>query len=305
MKKVIFIAFLFVTLQSALYAQKGLSEEGYKHWQKAIALMGEIKQESDYFLVCDEFGKVIETDATYADTYYNLAVLHTKMGDLGGGIPMFVAAKIYYDKYLALQPSEKNAILTELAQLEVKRESFIRNLKLDMVLIEGGEFKEKKNTVIIEQFYAQKNRFTIADYKRIITPMAIATVYSLRGKIFNIPFQQSSTGDDNIPYVLSYNTAKQIIEILNCITGKNYFLSTHNHLDLMEKDKRINFNRAYIDNGSYLNNSPYVIEWTNDCKKKDCYADGIWSIGGYKNLDFSRNSIAVASFRLVLPASEK
>ena len=245
MKKLAFI--LLVTAQFAVYAQKGLSEEGYKHWIKAVALMEKIKEESDYFLVVDEFGKVAETDPTYADIYYNKGVLYTKMGELGGGLPMFDSAKTYYDKYIALQPADK--LLKELALLEQGKESFMKNILESISLIEAGIpskipckgciTKWWKNGVYVDSFYIKQNCFSIADYKKVITPMAIAIASKLKGKIFNIPYQQSRTGDDNSPYPLSPNTAEQIIEILNCITDKHFFILTWNHYQMMIYSKSI------------------------------------------------------------------
>jgi len=258
MKKLFLISLLFVAMHSALCAQApGLSEEGYKHWQKAMALMDNIKKESDYFLVTGEFNEVLKTDSTYADAYYNLAVLNTKVGDLGGGISFYDAAKKYYDKYLTLQPSEKTAIIKELAQLEVKKESFIRNLGLDdMVLIQGGEVKEKKNIIKIEPFYVQDNMFTIADFKSLITPMAIAVAQIRNPKIkFKIPTRQSPTGSDDFPYTSSFNTAEQIVKVLSCITGKNYFIPKLNHITLIRANTALHFGK----DGDFA-----VVEWLDD-----------------------------------------
>ena len=130
MKKLIFISFLVVTLQSALYAQtQGLSEEGYKHWVKAVARMENIKQENDYFLVIDEFNKVLETDPNYADTYYNLGKIYTKIGELKNELSHFEKAKECYEKYVVLKPSEKMLIIKELALLELKVEEWNSNNK--------------------------------------------------------------------------------------------------------------------------------------------------------------------------------
>ena len=122
MKKLIFISLSFIVLQTFSYAQKNLSEDGYKHWIKAVALMGNIKEATDYFLVVDEFSKVLKTDPTYADVFYNKGVLYAKMGELGGGIPMFDNAKvsvIVNQNFIRdITPNPTNAYITVSFQLD-------------------------------------------------------------------------------------------------------------------------------------------------------------------------------------------
>ena len=120
MKK-LFILILFVAASFAVHAQtQGLSEEGYKHWLKAIVRMEDLKQESDYALVINDFLEVLKTDPNYADTYFNLGKIYTKMGELKNELSYFEKAKECYDKYLALKPSDKNAVLKDLTRLEIK-----------------------------------------------------------------------------------------------------------------------------------------------------------------------------------------
>ena len=133
MKKLVFISFLVLTAQFAVYAQKqqpkGLSDEGYKHWVKAIARMEDIKQESDYFLILDDFCKVAETDSMYADVYYNLGIIYTKIGEFSKKIIYFENAKRCYERFLALVPSEKSTVLKELARVEIKMEELQKEIK--------------------------------------------------------------------------------------------------------------------------------------------------------------------------------
>ena len=125
MKKVIVIAFLFVTLQSALYAQQTkLSEEGYKNWIKAQDRMKNIKQESDYTLLLNIFLKVIETDSLYAPAYFNMGIVYTKIGEFSKdnqeSLNNYNKAKECYEKHLVLNPSEKTKTIQALAKLEIK-----------------------------------------------------------------------------------------------------------------------------------------------------------------------------------------
>ena len=305
MKKLILISLLTVTMQNALQAQQGLSEEGYKHWVKAITLMENIQSEKNYLLVRDEFIKVTETDPNYAETYYNLGSLCTKMGELGGGIPMFDAAKTHYDKYLELRPSERAEIIKEQAKLEVKRESFIENIGLNMVLIEGGEFKKKKSIITIEPFYAQTYMFTVADYKRLITPMAILVAEELSGeKTVHLSEQQSPTGNDNVPYILNFYTAVEIVEVLKIVTGRNYFIPAMNQNKLMEKNKNLRFGGKYInENGKKRD----IVEWKGDSIEATLELVKKYSrMLRFNEKHFQRKEYVgyIYCFRLALPVSD-
>jgi tetratricopeptide (TPR) repeat protein len=314
-------------MQSALYAQKGLSEEGYKHWIKAVALMENMKEASDYFLVIDEFGKVLETDPTYADAYYNKGVLYTKMGELGGGIPMFDSAKTYYDKYLVLRPLEKNAMLKELVSLETKRESFMRNILDNMSLIEGSAPRKIsgvnlfKNCVYVDSFYIKRNLFSVADYKNLITPMAIAVASLIKGKTFDIPYQQSYTGNDNTLYILSAITAEQIIEVLNCVSCKNFFILTGNHYEMMTYSKYVPYlkndgkGKLTLSDNYMARKDKTLYSDSEDSKAvelfftdKNKYKVGsggniLWTLKTHAALEFG--VLKNVGFRLAFPASEK
>ena len=326
MKKLFFISLLFATAQFPLYSQsKGLSEEGYKHWYKATALMADIKQESDYFLILDEFSKVVKTDSTYADAYSNMGILWVKIGDLGGGIPCYDSAKICYDKYFSLQPSEKSTILKELAYLEVKKEKFIGNIGLDnMVLINNGR---------IEPFYIQNNMFTLAEYKRLITPIAILVTARLHGTTLKPLMQQSPTGNNNTPIITNFYNAEEIVKVINCVTGRNYFIITDIHLKSMKKNKTLRFGGEYLA----ANASSYrVFEWVDYSDKTKYHKkhrlcrgyakSGVPKPGLVVLFAFSEGPLLffiplvvpkkskpematkgnkVFAFRLVLPASEK
>jgi tetratricopeptide (TPR) repeat protein len=126
MKKLFFILFLFATTQFALYAQtQDLSDEGYRYWCRAMALMEDIKEDSDYSLILNEFLKVIETDSTDADVYYNMGIIYVKIGELNKDISCFNNAKTCYEKSFVLDPSDKRKIIKELARLEIKMERMI------------------------------------------------------------------------------------------------------------------------------------------------------------------------------------
>ena len=147
MKRLFFISFLLVTIPVTLCAQEqDLSDEGYKHWCKAIALMEDIKEDGDYFLIINELLKVTETDSMYADVYFSMGIIYTKTGELGGGIPHFNQAQKCYEKYITLMPSEKRAAIKELARLEVKMERFIMaNIKIACgIQIQKTDFYDKK-----------------------------------------------------------------------------------------------------------------------------------------------------------------
>ena len=229
MKKSIFISFLLVTMQFTIYAQtqeQDLSDEGYKHWIKGVVLMEEFQQKGDYILIINEFLKVIETDSTYADVYYNMGVVYTKMGELGGGIPYFDKAQKCYEKYLVLMPSEKNTIFKELAQLEAGIKKTMEYIK-DMVFVKGGTFtmgctseqgtdcgedEKPAHKVKISDFYIGKYPVTQAQWK--------AVMGSSSKELWN-------TDCDDCPADgVSWNDIQKFIKQLNAQTGQNYRLPT-------------------------------------------------------------------------------
>ena len=301
MKKLILISFLTVTMQCALQAQQGLSDEGYKHWIKAITLMENIQEEVDYLDVVVEFGNVLKTDSTYAEVYYNLGALYTKIGELGGGIPMFDAAKGCYDKYLELRPSDRAEIIKEQAKLEVKREIFIKKVRIDMVLIEGGEIKDGKNIIKVEPFYVQRYMFSFADWKRLITPMAnIISKELCESYITRTDWTSPTENDDRPVWGLSFNTVVAIVKIINCITGRNYFIPTKNHFELMKKNTNLRFGGRYLDENAQYS---YVREWVDFRYSKSYHLT-------YRNnyLPLEPNKFyrkdELLSFRLALPVSD-
>ena len=152
MKKLIFILLAFVTLQS-LYAQeaaKGLSEEGYKHWTKAIVRMEKIKQDNDYLLVIEEFSKVMETDPNYPDLYFNMGKIYTKIGEIKNELSYFEKAKECYDKYLALNPSEKMLIIKELARIEVEIDDLMKPILLQQE--QQRQLEERQRNSVFSEF---------------------------------------------------------------------------------------------------------------------------------------------------------
>ena len=274
MKKLIFISFLFVTIQTTLYAQsKGLSEEGYKHWVRAVSMMKDAQKDIDYLKTAFEFINVLKYDSTYADVYYNLGILYTKLGDFGGGVRPYDIAKRYYNKYLELRPSEKNALAKELIQLDLKKEKFLENIGLNMIPIEKGIYLEKGKPIEVDAFYIQNHVFTVADFKRLITPIAVSMASVRTGKNFSIPIQESPTGNDNVPYISSYITAEQIVEVLNYVTGKHFFIPKQAHWERIAfilsngkykpSEKQLNSLGIYVGGVYPTANRPSIYEWVN------------------------------------------
>ena len=227
MKKLVFISFLLITTAFTLHAQEqDLSDEGYKHWIKGIIFLEEFQQESDYMLIINEFVKVTETDPMFADVYYELGVIYTKLGVLGGGMPYFNKAQKCYEKYLALMPSEKNVIFRELAQLEAGIKTAMAYTK-DMIFVKGGTFtmgctseqekdcnenEKPAHKVTISDFYIGKYPVTQAQWKAVMGSSA--------KELWN-------TDCDDCPADgLNLKDIQMFIKRLNAQTGQNYRLPT-------------------------------------------------------------------------------
>jgi formylglycine-generating enzyme required for sulfatase activity len=229
MKKLFIISFLFVTTQFTLYAQiQDLSEEGYKHWIKAIVLLEEFRQESDYALIINEYLKVIETDPTYADVYYSMGKTYTKMGEIGGGLLCFNKAQKYYEKYLVLMPFERNTILNELTQLEAEIKKNMEYVK-DMVFVKSGTFtmgctNEQDKDCDNDEKPAHK--VTISDFYIGKYPVTQAQWEAVMGS-YSYPKGSWNTGCDDCPADnVNWNDIQEFIRKLNAQTGQNYRLPT-------------------------------------------------------------------------------
>ncbi|MCL2289319.1 MAG: tetratricopeptide repeat protein [Bacteroidetes bacterium] len=157
MKKVIFISLFFVVLQPALFAQQTkLSEEGYKNWIKAGERMKNIKQESDYYLVLNDLLKVLETDSQYADAFFNMGIVYSKIGEFTNDISYFMKAKECYEKHLVLDPSKKSTTIKALAQVEIK----IDDLKELIVQQEVQERVKQEQELLNMKIFRQKGSYT-------------------------------------------------------------------------------------------------------------------------------------------------
>jgi len=300
MKKLFLIPLLFIAIPFTLYAQTlGLSDEGYKHWIKGLALIEDIKEERDYVSALHEFYAVKSTDSTFADVYFNIAKILTKIGELGGGAAGFDLAKKYYDQYFALRPSEKAIIIKELALIEVKEKRFLDNIELNMVLIKGGTFKEGKNVIKIDPFYVQKEMFTGTEAKKVLTYMAVEATYTTDESVKNIAFEANPNFSGKY-FLLSFDDATYLVKALNAISGKNYFLLTKHHIALMKKNKAIKFGGKQYDR-------QYNVEWITDYNNKKmgylyCHDEGGVIKRGKPADNEDKNRVYFV--RLALPVSE-
>lgn len=114
----------FLVPYSTLFAQEhlDLSESGQRHWKAATALLEIASTPDELSKVIAEFELVTISDSTYADTYYNLGKLYTKLGKEWGD-ECFDKALDYFKKYLSLRPNENKLIEDELYIVETIRKA--------------------------------------------------------------------------------------------------------------------------------------------------------------------------------------
>lgn len=122
--KLIYLLLTFILPYSTLFAQEHpeLSESGQRHWKAATVLLEIASTPDELSNVIAEFELVTMSDSTYADTYYNLGKLYTKLGKEWGD-ECFDSAKKCFNKYLSLRPDEAKLIEDEIYIVETIRKS--------------------------------------------------------------------------------------------------------------------------------------------------------------------------------------
>lgn len=117
--KLIYLLLTFILPYSTFFDQEHpeLSESGQRHWKAATALLEIASTPDELSKVIAEFELVTISDSTYADTYYNLGKLYTKLGKEWGD-ECFDSAKKCFNKYLSLRPDEAKLIEDEIYIVE-------------------------------------------------------------------------------------------------------------------------------------------------------------------------------------------
>ena len=109
-----------------------LSDDGERHYKAAKALLEVSSSLGDLKSVIEELEKVIVTDPNFADAYFDLGKLCSKVGKEEGD-EYFDKARDYYYKYLSFRPEEKKDVEDELYIVETLRNSTkAYRLKKDM-----------------------------------------------------------------------------------------------------------------------------------------------------------------------------
>ena len=118
------VVFLLFATTMTFYGQNNsnLSAEGARHWKAATALLEVSSTPEELSYVISEFENVANSDPSYADTYYNLGKLYTKLGKENGDA-FFNKAKENFRKYLSLRPEERQQIEDELYIVDSIRKS--------------------------------------------------------------------------------------------------------------------------------------------------------------------------------------
>lgn len=107
--------FASLLLSICVLAQESklLSADGQKHYKAAMTLFDMASNIDDYKAVAKEFEQVLSCDPNYADTYFNLGKIYTKLGKEYGE-PYFQKAKDVFATYKKLRPEEASSIDDEL-----------------------------------------------------------------------------------------------------------------------------------------------------------------------------------------------
>lgn len=121
------ILFISIIVSVCVFSQesKTLSANGQRHYKAAMTLFDMASNAEDYKTVAGEFEQVIATDPNYADTYFNLGKIYTKLGKEFGE-PYFKKAKEAFVKYKSLRPEESSVIDDELYAVELVDKSSVK-----------------------------------------------------------------------------------------------------------------------------------------------------------------------------------
>lgn len=123
------LTILLLVLSISSFSQNcKLSTENQRYWDKAAVFVGEATSERDYQLAINEFDKILKTDKTCPDVYYNLGVLHSKL-ILKNGMNEVDKAKQNFDQYLILVPADRSLIKSEYSKIEARIEKYQNDRK--------------------------------------------------------------------------------------------------------------------------------------------------------------------------------
>lgn len=123
MKRLLVVFFLLAFgLLLCAQEQTALSDAGARSWKAAMTLLDMAKTADDLEGPIREFEKVTKSDPNYADTYFNLGKLYTKVGKEEGD-EAFNKALENFKRYLSLRPHERQQIEDELYVVESIRKS--------------------------------------------------------------------------------------------------------------------------------------------------------------------------------------
>lgn len=129
-----FVVLLALMASFSIYAQNvsSLSDEGERHYKAANALLEVSSSLEELKSVIVELEKVIVTDPNFADAYFDLGKLCSKVGKEEGD-EYFDKARGYFNKYMSFRPEEKKEVEDELYIVETLRNSTkAYRLKKDM-----------------------------------------------------------------------------------------------------------------------------------------------------------------------------
>ena len=131
MKHFVFLISCFFTCIT-ISAQSGpaISNEGRRHFKAGEAFLSAAVNAEQYLLAAEEFEQVIKTDPSFADTYFNLGKIYTRIGK-EKGIDYFKKAEDCFKKCLTLNPSDSAIVEDELYVLNSFKKQFANDSKMD------------------------------------------------------------------------------------------------------------------------------------------------------------------------------
>lgn len=128
-----FLIALFACICDWAFSQNcNLSVSEEKHWLRAVTFVEDATSTDDYLLAAQEFEKILTSNASCPDVYYNLGLVYGKLISSKGEFAIN-KAKEYFNYYLKLKPEDSSAIKKEFIIMDARLEKYSNDTKINML----------------------------------------------------------------------------------------------------------------------------------------------------------------------------
>ena len=193
MKAKILLISCLLSLCAFAQVNNELSDAGKRHYKAAMTLFDMASTIEDYKSVANEFELVAVSDPNYADTYFNLGKIYTKLGKEYGA-PYFQKARDAFNKYKELRPDEANTADDEIYAIDLVEKTSVTSRAEKKKELFVGRYK---NTDMIEVCAWDENTNESLKWKYSLHYRYELKITNVDGKLK----AQVSTDDGDVFYI--------------------------------------------------------------------------------------------------------